>query len=168
MNRIISTVLAASALIFGVFLPREEAVAQTAKDLVGTWILASSTLEQGGKKTDYFGSNPDGQLMFDPNGHFSEVITRSDVPKFASNNRESGTPEENKAAVLGSIASFGTYSVSERDKVISFHIEGSTFPNRKGIDQKRPFELSGDELSWTNPTPSIGSGTVYSIWKRAK
>ena len=45
MNRIISSVLA-SALIFGVFLPREEAVAQSAKDLVGTWTLVSLTVEQ--------------------------------------------------------------------------------------------------------------------------
>jgi hypothetical protein len=133
-----------------------------------TWVFVSSTLEQAGKKTDFYGPNPQGQLMFDPNGHFSEIITRSDLPKFASNNRQSGTPEENKAAMQGSIAFFGTYSVSETDKVLTFHIEGSTFPNWKGADQKRLIKLSGDELTWTVPTPSIGSGTVYSVWKRAK
>ena len=114
MNRIISAVLTASALIFGVFLPREEAVAQTAKDLVGTWTLVSIALEQDGKKTDFYGPNPQGQAIFDPNGRFSVIITRSDVPKLASNNRETGTAEENKAVVQGSIALFGTYSVSER------------------------------------------------------
>jgi hypothetical protein len=34
--------------------------------------------------------------MYDANGHVSVIITRSDLPKFASNNREAGTPEENK------------------------------------------------------------------------
>jgi hypothetical protein len=168
MNRPILPFITASALIFGFILPREEAVAQTAKELVGTWVCVSSTLEQDGKKTDYFGSNPQGQTMFDPNGHFSLVITRSDLPKFASNNREAGTPEENKAAVQGSIGFFGTYSVSDTDKVITFHFEGSTFPNLKGTDQKLLFKISGDELAWTVPTPSVGSGTVYSVWKRAK
>jgi hypothetical protein len=167
MNRVTSTVLIASALIFGVFLPREEAVAQTAKDLVGTWVFVSSTLERDGKKSDYWGPNPGGQVMFDPNGRFSEIITRSDLPKFASNNREAGTPEENKAALQGSIGYFGTYSVSETDKVITFHIEGSTFPNWKGTDQKRLFKISGDELTWTVPAPSIGSGTVYTVLKHA-
>jgi hypothetical protein len=81
--------------------------------------------------------------MFDPNGHFSEIITRSDLPKFACNNREAGTPEENKAAMQGSIAYFGTYSVSDTDKVITFHIEGSTFPNWKGTDQKRLLKFPG-------------------------
>ena len=90
MNRIISAVVVtASALIFGVFLP--EAVAQTAKDLVGTWTLVSITREQNGKETDYFGPNPQGQAIFEANGRFSIMFIRSDVPKFASNYREAGT-----------------------------------------------------------------------------
>ena len=97
MNRLILPLITASALIFGVFLPSQEAAAQTtAKDLVGAWTLVSITVEQGGKKVDYFGSNPQGQAIFDPNGRFSMIITRSDVPKLASKNRETGTAEENK------------------------------------------------------------------------
>jgi len=67
--------------------------------------------------------------MFDPGGHFSAIFTRSDLPKFDSNNRQAGTPEENKAVVQGSIAVFGMYSVNGTDNIINFHIEGSTFPN---------------------------------------
>src|SRR6202008_2476259 len=124
MNRLILSFITTSALIFGVFLPRDEAVAQTAKDLVGTWTLVSITLEQDGKKTDMYGANPQGQLIFDPNGRFTTICLRSDVPKFASGNRETGTPEENKAAVQCGIAYFGTSSVSETDKIITYHIEG--------------------------------------------
>jgi hypothetical protein len=168
MIRMISSVLTASALIFGVFLPREEAFAQTVKELVGMWTLVSVTLEQDGNKIDMYGANPQGQAIFAPNGRFSIMFIRPDVPKFASTNREAGTSEENKAAVNGSIAYFGTYSVSETDKVIMYHLEGSTFPNWRGVDQKRLFKLSGDELSLTNPNPSTGSGTGYSVWRRVK
>jgi hypothetical protein len=168
MNRIISAIVTASALIVGIFLPREGAVAQTAKDLVGTWTLVSITLEQDSKKTDYYGPNAQGQLMFDPNGHFSEIITRSDLSKFASNNRQAGTPEENKAVVQRSIAFFGTYSMGEADHTLNFHVEGGTFPNWNGTDRKRPIKLSGDELSWSVPTPSVGSGTAHTVWKRVK
>jgi Lipocalin-like domain len=168
MNRIISPFIAASALIFAMLLPREEAVAQTAKELVGTWTLVSSTLEKDGKTTDFYGPNPKGQLTYDVNGRFSFIITRSDLPKFASNNREAGTPEENKAVVQGSIADFGTYSVSETDKTITTHIESSTFPNWNGIERKSSFNISGDELSTTNPTTSIGTGVVHTVWKRAQ
>ena len=168
MSRMISSVLTASALIFGVFLPRGGVVAQTAKELVGMWTLVSVTLEHDGEKTDMYGTNPQGQAIFAPNGRFSIMFIRSDVPKFASANREAGTPEENQAAVYGSIAYFGTYSARETDKIIMYHVEGSTFPNWRGVDQKRLFKLSGDELTLTNPTPSIGSGTGYSVWKRVK
>jgi hypothetical protein len=116
-------------VIFGVFLPREEAVAQTANELLGTWALVSIALEKDGKKTDFFGPNPQRQVTYDPNGRFLSLITRSDLPKFASNNREAGTPEENKAVVQGSIGMLGTYSVSETDKTVTTHIESCTFPN---------------------------------------
>jgi len=168
MNRFISAVLTVSAVIFGIFLPEEEAIGQTAKELVGTWTLVSVTLEQDGNKVELFGPNPQGQAIFDPNGRFSAISTRSDIPKFASNNREAGTPEENKAVVQGSIASFGTYSVSETDKAITLHIEGSTFPNWRGADQKRLFTLAGDELTLTTLTPSIGVGTGQMVLRRAK
>ena len=161
MNRVISAVLTASALIFGVFLSRGLAVDQTVKELVGMWTLVSVTLEQDGKKIDMYGANPQGQAIFAPNGRFSIMFIRPDVPKFASTNREAGTSEENKAAVNGSIAYFGTYSVSETDKVIMYHVEGSAFPNWRGVDQKRLFKLSGDELTLTNLLlpPVLGSLT---------
>jgi len=145
------------------------AFSQTApKELVGTRTLVSITLEYDGKKTDFFGANPQGQLTFDPNGRFSVIITRSDVPKFASNSRDAGTSEENKTAMEGSIAYFGTYSVSEADTVIRYHIDGSTYPNWQGTDQERFFKLSGDELTLTTLTTSIGAGTAYSVWKVVK
>jgi hypothetical protein len=51
MNRIISAVLTASALIFGVFLPREESTAQTtAKDLVERGRSFQSRLSRTARK----------------------------------------------------------------------------------------------------------------------
>jgi hypothetical protein len=60
------------------------------------------------------------------------------------------------------------YSVSETDGVISYHIEGSTYPNWKGTQQERLFKLSADELTLTNSTTFIGAGTAYSVWKAVK
>jgi hypothetical protein len=168
MNRLILPFITASALIFGVFMPNQVAAQTTATDLVGTWKLVSITIERDGKKTDFYGPNPQGQVIFDPNDRFSDIITRSDVPKFASNNREAGTPEENKAAVQGSIAFFGTYAVDESAKTLTLHIETCSFPNWNGIDQKRTFDISGDELHITNPTSSTGTGANQQVWKRAK
>jgi hypothetical protein len=80
-------------------------------------VLGTFTDEQDGKKTDLFGPNPQGQETRAANGHVSVIIARSDLPKFVSNNRPAGTPEENKAVVQGSIAYFGMSSVNETDIV---------------------------------------------------
>jgi hypothetical protein len=80
MNRIISTVFTASALIFGVFPPKEAATQMTANDFVGAWTLVSITLEQDGKKTDFYGPDPQGQQTLEANGRVSVIITRSDLP----------------------------------------------------------------------------------------
>ena len=61
------------------------------KELVGTWTMVSITLERDGKKTDLFGPNPQGRLIFDADGHVAYMVTRADLPKFASNNRAAGT-----------------------------------------------------------------------------
>ena len=63
MNRFCLPIVTASALIFGFILPKELAAQTAAKDLEGTWTLVSITLEQDGKKTDFYGPNPQGQLI---------------------------------------------------------------------------------------------------------
>jgi hypothetical protein len=80
-----------------------------------------------------------------------------------------GTPEENTSIVQGSIAFFGSYSVSEADKTITRHIESCTFPNWNGTERKGSFSISGDELDYTTLSkPSTGTGTAHDIWKRVK
>src|SRR5712692_8465895 len=69
------------------------AFAQSANDVVGTWTLVSSITEQDGKKTDQFGPGAKGMLSLDAGGRFMLTIIGADLPKFASNNRATGTPE---------------------------------------------------------------------------
>jgi Lipocalin-like domain len=91
---------------------------------------------------------------------------RSDLPKFASNNRQQGAAEENKAIVQGSISYFGTYTVDEGAKTLTFHIEGCSFPNWIGTDQKRSFTLANDEMTWSVASGSSGK-PIRAVWKRA-
>jgi len=135
------------------------------EQLVGTWTLVSSiNTSVDGKKTDSFGPNAKGLSVFESNGRYSWIITASNLPNFASNNRNSGTADENKTAVQGSIAHFGTYSVSEANKSYTLAFEGSTFPNWTGTSQTRVLAISGDEMTINNPVGSSG-GTIESKWK---
>lgn len=143
------------------------AAAQTAEQLAGVWtVVKIETVAPDGKRTPAFGDNPITQLILTSNGHFSQFFMRSDVPKFASNNRMTGTPEENAAVVKGSTANFGTYTVA--DGVVTLKVAGATYPNWIGSSQKRPLvKATADELVWTVPLPS-GGGQIETQWKRAK
>jgi hypothetical protein len=162
VNRIIT--LTTIALSLGVALPGA-AIAQTAQDLVGAWTSVSNiNIRQDGSKVPVFGPNGKGMAIFESNGRFTIVNMNPDVPKFASNNRAQGTAAENKAAVEGGIALFGTYSVA--DKILTLKIEGSTYPNWTGTEQKRNLVLSGDELKYSLAA-SVG-GTAEVTYKRVK
>jgi hypothetical protein len=96
------------------------------------------------------------------------MVTRADLPKFASNNRAAGTPEENKAVVQGSIAFFSTVTTNEAEKTSITHIEVCTYPNWVGIERKTSYTINGDELDTTASGSSVGEGTVHVVYKRAK
>jgi hypothetical protein len=68
-------------------------LAQTAKDLAGTWVLVSSIVEQGNNKFDNFGPNAKGVLMFDANGRYVIAFVAANLPKFASSDRTTGTAD---------------------------------------------------------------------------
>jgi hypothetical protein len=144
------------------------ALAQSANDAVGTWTLVSSVTEKDGTRTDQFGSGAKGMMTLDADGHFMLTIIGPDLPKFASNNRAGGTPDENGAVMSKSIAMIGTYSVNSADKTLTFKVDSATFPNWNGTEQKRLLSSSNrDELKYITPTASSGGvGTV--TWKRAK
>ena len=145
----------------------QQKAANTAEQLIGHWTVVSVKNEQDGKTTEPFGPNPKGLLIFDRSGRYAILQFRSDLPKFASNSRDRGTPEESKAVVTGSFAHFGTYSVNEKEVSYSLHPEAGMFPNWVGIDQKRSFSVSKDELKITNPGAAKG-GTSTLILKRAR
>jgi len=105
--------------------------AQTADGLVGTWQIVSITnTAADGTITHPYGNHPTGSMIAERNGRFVLMLLDPDVPKFVSNNRVKGTAEENAAAVRGSLAYFGTYSLE--GKTAKLTLAGSTYPNWAG------------------------------------
>jgi hypothetical protein len=138
------------------------------EQLAGTWTLVSiDQTDKDGKQQQLFGPNPKGIQVLDGSGKYSQIIVRPDRPKFKVNNRLEGTPEENKSAVHGTTATFGTWSVDEASKTLTVRNEGGLFPNQEGTDSKRTVSVSGDELKVSNP--ATGSGLKSdTVWRRAK
>jgi len=154
----------ASVLLAGSSFAQQKSLKE---QLVGAWTIVSgsSKLPDG---TAVWGPDPIGLIVFTSSGYYSSQLMRSDLPKYASNNRAKGTPEEYKAIGMGSVANFGTYSVDEANKTFTISYNGSTFPNRKGTKETRPFVIEGDELRITNPAPSTGGETSHLTYRRAK
>lgn len=135
--------------------------------LVGTWIYVSST----GKRED--GSNVQrpslrGAVTYTADGRFHFITTRTDTPKYASNETTRPSPEEAMAVASGSIAYTGTYTVDESTKTIHANVETSTFPNLVGASNQRRIvtSISADEMTFVNPRTPSGL-TLEFAWKRA-
>jgi hypothetical protein len=148
----------------GIASSGSSAYGQTAKDIAGTYTLVSFTNQQGDTKIDTYGPNPKGVMMLDANGRYVVVLMRPDLPKFASNNRSTGTAEEYKAVALGSFTHFGTYMVA--DSHIIFRLEHTTFPNWDGQEQRRALTVTDDELKYAVASSLGGISTL--VWKRSK
>src|ERR1019366_1179308 len=144
------------------------ASAETLKQkIVGTWTVVSVVNDNKGNKTETFGPHPIGYFIFDRTGHVALQIMRPDIPKVASNNKNTGTDAENKAVVQGIIANFGTYKVDEKDHSASVHYIGSSYSNWVGTDQKRSIAFTGDQMTWIDPATPTGGTSVVTL-KRAK
>jgi hypothetical protein len=147
-----------------------DAVAQqkTLKEqLVGDWTLVSVVnTRPDGTKFDPFGGKAKGMLFFASAGQFSWQIIRSDIPKFASNNRLQGTADEHKAVAQGVLSYFGIYSLDDSGKTLTQHVKISSFPNVVG-DRIWAITLTGDELTLANQVAASG-GSNEIKWKRVK
>src|ERR1700694_4640892 len=142
--------IAAAALALA--LPAGAAAAQPAKSLkdqiVGTWnFVVAEVTAPDGKKSFPFGETPKGILIFTADGRFAQIHVASDVPRIASNNRLTGTPEEYAGIMRRSLSVFGTWTVDETNKTVTYHIVSASFPNWEGEAQTRTIEkLTADEF----------------------
>ena len=153
-GRLVSGALMLSALT--VAMPSGGAVAESKSlrdQLVGTWILVSAVdVRKDGSKTNRWGANPKGTFIFTPEGRYAQMILRSDVRMFGSKNA----------------ASFGSYTVNERDKILVTRVDASSNHNYNGTERKRTIvSLTDDEMIYLNAMTSTGT-TVRAVWKRAR
>lgn len=146
--------------------PRDAPMPTNVFPLQGTWTLvAADKVLPDGKTTRDYGERPKGRLVVDAEGRYSLQIFKSERPRFASDSKADGSVDEFRSAVLGSSTHYGTMAIDDRAGVLTFSIEGSSFPNWEGTTQKREYQLNGDELRYKVPPRADGSIPV-SVWQR--
>lgn len=134
-----------------------------AQQVQGTWRLVSYERREKGADawTRRFGDNPKGYIMYDGTGHMMvEFEKMPPPPKFTSSDDWEPTADEARAAYLGYIAYFGTYTVDEAGHAVTHHVEGSLNPSYFGTDQLRPARLEGDRLTLSDEK------TFRVVWER--
>src|SRR5262249_61737059 len=84
-----------SALVVGLAILPGGANAQqkSIKDqIVGAWtLLLADNIKDDGTHVPGYGPNPEGVIIFTPDGHYSLQIIRNGRPAFASKDRMAGT-----------------------------------------------------------------------------
>jgi hypothetical protein len=162
------------AAMLALALSAGTAAAQPAPSLkdqiIGTWnFVVAEVNAPDGKKSFPFGETPKGILIFTPDGHFAQIHVAADVPKIASNNRMTGTPEEYAAIMKRSISVFGTWTVDEAKKAVTYHIVSASYPNWEGEAQTRSIDkLTADEFVNTNPNVAGGRGSASNLYRRVR
>jgi Lipocalin-like domain len=161
--------------------PNDDAAAShtsVREQLIGSWRLVSreSRRENGQVEIDQgLATLPLGVLIYDQSGHVAAQLSRRD--RTVSIFREDcpvaaetkGTPD-NSQTVLGYDAYFGTYTLNEKEGIVTHHLEAAIWPGDIGKDIDRHFRISGDRLTITfNTTTKEGvKVTRILVWERMR
>jgi Lipocalin-like domain len=145
---------------------RQAATGGLKDKFVGTWKLVA--VEQRNAKgevvppaADAVNQNRTGYLIYDPAGYMAVSLMPVGRKKYAG---AQPTDEEAKAAITGYTAYFGTFTINEKEQVVTHHLEGSLNP-AMGKDQNRGFELSGNRLTLKPPAAANGNQSRLT-WER--
>jgi len=164
------TVVAALALALSASAAASQPTTSLRDGIVGSWnFVVAEVTAPDGKKSFPFGETPKGVLIFTADGHFAQIHVAGDVPKIASNNRLTGTPEEYAEIMRRSLSVFGTYAVDEANRTVTYNIVSASFPNWQGQAQTRAIDkLTSDEFVNTNRSVAGGRGSASNFYRRAK
>ena len=129
--------------------------------LHGTWtVVAVDTYLPDGTRHPAFGPQPQGYLIYTPEGTMSVTLAAGERPPFAHPQPRQGSLAE-KASVADSFSAYaGRYSVDAATHTVVHHLHIASFPNWQGSDQVRRYQLDGDILTLSTPEPVAGTTSV--------
>jgi len=132
-----------------------------ARDLVGTWTLASA--QRVGAEAVAI-PNPRGLLIYDAAGHALEIVTRGGRTQYASNQP---TPAEAQVTFANYGGFWGSYRADPQQGRLTYRPEGAVNPNLMGKDLVRSYEFKNGRLTVTSlPGEPNAQGTTRWTWER--
>jgi hypothetical protein len=142
------------------------------EQLIGAWKLVSYVEEPVDGSEPYypFGEQPQGIIMYTPDGYMSAQLCRPDRVPFASGDWFKGTASEFEAEASTYIAYTGPFHVDEEKQSLTHSMFISLFPNWIGQTQPRVVKIEGNMLSLSTASPINSAGKTvnsYLRWQRA-
>jgi hypothetical protein len=142
-----------------------------ASQLTGVWKLVSYAVEQEGHESRFpFGPEPEGFLIYTPDGFVSAQLMKPARPLFRGHDWLGGTADEYQEAGSGYIAYCGTYQVDEEAETVTHTPLVALVPNLILKPQLRLVTLAGERLTLrTAAIPGAAGASVTSRleWQRA-
>jgi hypothetical protein len=122
----------------------------TGNALIGVWTLQKySDLTEGLPPHYPFGNDPEGLLIYTPDGFVSAVLMARNRPKLDGNGFTDGTAEQYTSAGKSFIGYTGKYEMDEARSTVTHRPLVAFAPNMVGSIQQRLVELEGDVLVLT-------------------
>jgi len=133
---------------------------------VGAWQLREviSRDRNGRPFVDY----DKGLLCYTETGHFSASLCNTRAAGWQSSHWNQATLEELRTAFDRYTGYFGTYVIDAPNRQIIHRCEGSFFPPWLGGEQRRLFELRGDQLTLRLPPGVLPDkdASLALVWER--
>ena len=150
--------------------PQQDNVAQK---LVGAWRLVSI---EGTDATFHFAyDHPTGVIIYDRSGWMSVQIEAKGTRKPFVNGPAGGTSEEKVAAFDNYISYYGRYTLDLKAQTVTHHLEDSSEPNWRGVNNVRWFEFQDNDHLLLIPREDGKGGmidrknaTFKLLWERIK
>jgi len=155
------------ALFVGLLIASHTVLGQDREKLFGVWKLVSfeTELQTTGERRPVFGKNPNGYLIFTPQGRMMALLTNE--------SRKAAATDQERAELLRTMISYSGIYHLEADKFVT-KVDISWNEAWTGTEQVRFYKLQGDRLdiisAWAPSVTIPGTPMVRGIftWERQK
>jgi len=138
--------------------------------LTGVWTLVGYAHQQVGFEDTYpLGLQPEGFLIYTPEGFVSAQLMKPGRTPFQSTDWHEGTPDEYKESGSGYIAYCGVFEVDEENETVTHIPSVALLPNLIHGRQLRLVTVNGENLTLrTASSPEANGVTSVLHWQKAE
>ena len=128
----------------------------------GVWELVSVvSRDKNGNERKTYGDAPRGQITYERSGRMSAILGRTDRKPVIPYNLANASADEQRNALSGFAAYYGTFDVDTAKKSVTHHVLQALHPNWAGTDLVRTYSFDGNRMTLTAATGELMTTLVW-------